>query len=202
MAETPPPFGVSELAGAVDVDPGYVSRILRVLEDQVLITRTPRGPVTDLDWEGVIRAAASTYSLFDSNETSTWVATSGPARFVDDLSDTEVGEWAVTGSLAASRLAPVAAPEMAVIYTADPDLVADAGHLLPTKQGANVVLAVPFDPVVFEATEELDGTTYVSPVQVVLDSLTGNARMPDEGEAVIGWMSKNESRWRAGDLSA
>ncbi len=55
LAETPPPFGVRELAEAVDVDPGYVSRVLRALEGEVLVTREPRGPVTDVDWEGVIR---------------------------------------------------------------------------------------------------------------------------------------------------
>lgn len=201
LAEVPPPFGVRELAEAVDVDPGYVSRVLRALEDELLVTRTPRGPVTDVEWEGVIRKAASTYSLFDSNETSTWVTTSGPDRLIDDLGAKRVGEWAVTGSIAASRLAPVAGTEMAIIYTPDPDRLARAGRLLPTTRGANVVLAVPYDPVVFEATEDSGVVTYVSTAQLALDSLTGNARMPAEGEAIFGWMRKNEPRWRTRTLA-
>ena len=201
LAEAPPPFGVRELAAAVDVDPGYVSRVLRALEDEVLITRTPRGPVTDVEWEGVIRKSASTYSLFDSNETSTWVASSGPDRFIDDLATARAGEWAVTGSFAATRLAPVAAAETAVIYCTDPDRIARAGRLLSTTRGANVVLAVPYDPVVFEATSDSDAVRYVSPAQVAIDSLTGNARMPAEGEAILGWMRKNEPRWRTRALT-
>jgi len=201
IAEVPPPLGVRELAEAVDVDPGYVSRVVRALEDDLLVTRTPRGPVTNVEWEGVIRRAASTYSLFDSNETSTWVTTSGPDRLIDDLCAKRVGDWAVTGSIAASRLAPVAAAEMAVIYTADPERLARAGRLLPTTRGANVVLAVPYDPVVFEGTIKSGVVTYVSTAQLALDSLTGNARMPAEGEAILGWMRKNEPRWRNRTLS-
>lgn len=201
LAEAPPPFGVRELAEAVDVDPGYVSRVLRVLEGEILVTREPRGPVTNVDWEGVIRKAASTYSVFDSNETSTWVASSGPTRLIEDLASKRTGEWAVTGSVAASRLAPVAGPEMAIIYTPDPERVVAAGRLLPTEEGANVVLAIPYDPVVFETIETDDGVPYVSPPQVAMDSLTGNARMPAEGEALIEWMHKNEPRWRTRRLS-
>jgi hypothetical protein len=200
LAETPPPFGVRELAEAVDVDPGYVSRVLRALEEEVLVTREPRGPVTSVDWEGVIRKAASTYSVFDSNETSTWVATSGPTRLVEDLASKRIGEWAVTGSVAASRLAPVAGPEMAIIYTTDPERVVSAGRLLPTEEGANAVLAIPYDPVVFETVAKVDGVPYVSPAQTAMDSLTGNARMPAEGEALIEWMRRNEPRWRTRGL--
>lgn len=200
LAEVRPPFGVRELAEAVNVDPGYVSRVLRALEDEQLVVRTPRGPVTDVDWEGVIRKAAATYSLLDANETSTWVTTSGPDRLIDDLAAKRIGDWAVTGSIAASRLAPVAAPEMAVIYTADPECVVRAGRLLPTTRGANVVLAVPYNPIVFEGTEPSGAIPYVSAAQLAIDSLTGNARMPAEGEALLAWMRKNEPRWRTRTL--
>jgi hypothetical protein len=201
LAEVPPPFGVRELAEAVDVDAGYVSRVVRVLADEVLVTRAPRGPITEVYWEGVIRTAATTYSFFDANETSTWVTTSGPDRLIDDLSGRRAGRWAVTGSFAAARLAPIAAPELAAIYTDDPDRIAKAGRLLPATRGANVVLAIPYDQIVLDRTVDAGVVTYVSTAQVALDCLTGNARMPAEGEALIAWMKKNESRWRTGTLA-
>lgn len=200
LVEVAPPFGVRELAEAVDVDAGYVSRVLRVLDDELLVTRVPRGPVTTVEWEGVLRKAASTYSLFDSNEVSTWVTTAGPERLLDDLAGRRVGKWAVTGSFAASRLAPVAAPELAVVYADDPDRVAKAGRLLPATRGANVALALPYDPIVFDRTIDSRGIPYASPPQVALDCLTGSARMPAEGDAVISWMRKNEPRWRTDTL--
>ncbi len=200
LAEIPPPFGVRELAEAVDVDAGYVSRVLRVLEEDLLITRTPRSPVTEVEWEGVLRKAASTYSLFDSNETSTWVTTSGPEHLLDDLAAKRIGRWAVTGSFAAARLAPVAPPEVAVIFTDDPDRLVKVGRLLPTTRGVNVILAEPYDPITFDRTTRSGVVTYTSTVQVVLDCLTGNGRMPAEGEAVLAWMRRNEPRWRTGLL--
>lgn len=68
----------------------------------------------------------------------------------------------VTGSIAASRLAPVAAAEIGVIYTTDPERLARAGRLRPTTRGANVLLAVPYDPLVFEDTIDSGVVTYVS----------------------------------------
>lgn len=196
LAEVPPPMGVRELAEAVEVDAGYVSRVLAVLEQELLLTRARRGPVTDVEWDGVLRRAASTYSLFDSNETTRWVASAGPERALADLAGRRAGRWAVTGSFAASRITPVAAPEIAAIYTEDPDRLAEAGRLLPATRGANVVLAEPYDGVVFERTVSSGAVTYVSTAQVALDCLTGNGRMPAEGDAVLAWMRKNEPRWR------
>lgn len=200
LAEVPPPMGVRELAEAVDVDAGYVSRVLGVLEQELLVSRAQRGPVTDVEWEGVLRRAASTYSLFDSNKTSTWVASAGPERLLADLTGKRAGSWAITGSFAASRLAPVAAPEVAVIYAEDPDRLARAGRLLPVTRGANVVVAEPYDPIVLDRTVSSGADTYVSTGQVALDCLTGNGRMAAEGEAVLAWMRKYEQRWRTGSL--
>ena len=200
LAEVPPPIGVRELAEAVDVDAGYVSRVVGVLEEELLITRVPRGPVTDAEWEGVLRRVASTYSLFDSNKTTTWAVSAGPERLLTDLAAKRAGRWAITGSFAASRLVPVAAPEVAMIYAEDPDRLARAGRLLPATRGPNVVVAEAYDPIVFERTVSSGVDRYVSTAQVALDCLTGNGRMPSEGEAVLAWMRNNEARWRTGSL--
>ena len=200
LAEVAPPVGVRELAEAVDVDPGYVSRVVGVLEQELLITRAPRGSVTDAEWEGVLRRVASTYSLFDSNKTTTWAASAGPERLLTDLAAKRAGRWAITGSFAASRLVPVAAPEIAVVYAEDPDRLARAGRLLPATRGANVVVAEAYDPIVFERTVSSGVARYVSTAQVALDCLAGNGRTPSQGEAVLAWMRHNEARWRTGSL--
>lgn len=201
LVECSPPLGVRELAEAVDVDAGYVSRVLRVLEDELLVARQARGPVTSIEWDGVLRRASASYTVFDANVSTTWVATSGPERLLDDLVGKRAGRWAVTGSFAAARLAPVAAPEQAVIYAEDVDRLARAGRLLPATRGSNVVLLEPYDPIVFERITTSDGAPTVSVAQTALDCLRGNARMPAEGEALLAWMRKNEQRWRTGALA-
>jgi hypothetical protein len=197
LIEVEPPYGVRELSEALDLDAGYVSRILKVLDDERLITRRSRGPVTSCDWEGILRQLVSSYSLLTASNWSRWVAAGGPQQFLDDLAEKPAGQWAITGSFASSVFVPVAAPEMAFVYTADPELLARLGRLLPASVGANVFLASPYNEVVFDATRSLAGATFVSVAQTVADDLTGPGRMPEEGEALIGWMQRNVRQWRA-----
>lgn len=200
LAEVRPPYTAGDLAARLDLDNGYVSKVLQTLVDDRLIDRQPRRPVTDVSWEALLRQIVSSYSLFDSNETSTWVASSGPERLLADLGVKGPRRWAVSGSFAASGLISVAAAQTAVIYTDDPERLAKIGRLLPTPTGANVVLAQPFDPIVFDRLRTDGNYPRVSVAQTAIDLLTGSARMPEEGEALVGWMKRNEGRWRSGSL--
>ena len=152
--------------------------MLQVLADELVIERSPREPVTSSGWEPLLRKITATYSLLDANTTSTWIAAAGPDRLLDDLSGLRVGRWAVTGSFVASTLSPVAAPEMAVVYTDDVERLAKAARLLPAKTGANVVLAQPYDPVVFERGKKTNGVVgIVSPKQrAIVDRPGAHAR--------------------------
>jgi hypothetical protein len=202
LIEVTPPYNAGDLAATLSLDDGYVSRALKVLGDERLIERRPRGPVTAVEWEPLLRRLIQTYSLLDANTTSTWIAAAGPDRLVDDLSSLRVGRWAVTGSFVASRISPVAAPEIAVVYTEDAERLAKAARLLPAKTGANVVLADPYDPIVFERGQDTDGVRSVSIAQAAIDCLTGPGRMPAEGDALLAWMRRYEPRWRAPGLTA
>ncbi len=145
----------------------------------------------------MIRKLAETYSFFAANETTTWVASGGPEQLLDDITAAKAGRWAVTGSFVASSIAPVAAPAIAIVYADDPERFAKVGRLLPSKIGANVILAKPYDPIVFRRGWRDAGFPSVSVAQSAVDALTGNARMPAEGEALIKWMRRDPSRWQA-----
>ena len=202
LVEVRPPYTAGDLAAALRLDDGYVSRMLQVLADELVIERAPRGPVTSAEWEPLLRKITATYSLLDANTTSTWIATAGPDWLVDDLSGLRVGRWAVTGSFVASTISPVAAPEMAIVYTDDAERLAKTARLLQAKTGANVVLAQPYDPIVFERGKDTNGVRSVSVAQAAIDCLTGPGRMPAEGEALLTWMRRNEPRWRSSGLKA
>lgn len=202
LIEVSPPYTAGDLASTLKLDNGYITRALQVLADERLIERRPRGPVTSIEWEPLLRRLIESYSLLDANITSTWIAAAGPSRLLDDLADLRVGKWAVTGSFVTSAFAPVAAAEVAVIYTADPERLAKAARLLPATTGSNVILAVPYDPIVFQRGQTLDQVQAVSVVQAAMDSLTGPARMPAEGEALLTWMRRDEPRWRSQNLKA
>jgi hypothetical protein len=54
--------------------------------------------------------------------------------------------------------------------------------------------------VAWERGSSEKGLRFAAPSQVAVDCLTGNGRMPAEGEALLEWMLANESEWRAESL--
>ena len=201
LAEVQPPYGVSDLAQAIDSDASYVSRLLAALAEELLISRVTRGPVEHVEWEATLRQLASSYSLLDSNETTNWIASAGPEQFLRDLGASDARDWVITGSFATSELVSVAAPEVAVVYADDPERVATLTRLRPVRNGGNVVIARPYDRIVFDRTWSRNELIYASPAQLVVDCLTGPGRMPAEGEALLDWLRKRAPRWQASSLT-
>jgi hypothetical protein len=201
LTDVRPPYGVRELAAAADLAPGYVSRLLEALDRDALVERSPKGEVLSVDVRGLMRRWTETYEVFRSNKVHRFLAPTGAAKAVVELGTrVDLGPTVVTGSFAAMRLAPVAAPALLAVYCKDQSRLASSLGLLPSDQGANVVVLDPFDPIVWEMTTEADGVRYAAASQVAVDCLTGTGRMPAEGEAVLEWMLKDESAWRATSL--
>lgn len=201
LADIRPSYGVRELAAAAGLTAGYVSRLLDALDRDAILARSRRGAVSEVNVAALLRAWAESYDLFSTNAPTTYVAPNGAADALQRLaatSDTAI----VTGSFAAVRLAAVAAPSMLVAYTRDNAQTAEALGLLPADEGANVALLRAFDEVVWARGTTSDGVTFAAASQVAVDCLTGNGRMPAEGEAVLEWMIEDEDRWRAPSLQA
>lgn len=195
LVDVRPPHGVRELAEVTALAASYVSRLLETFDDEALIERSRRGRVEAVDIRRLIERWAENYDLFRTNRAQRYLAPRGAGQALRELS-TSTLRVAVTGSFAAHRLAPVAAPTLLAIYADTRDAVARTLSLIPADQGANVALLTPFDPVVWERTSTDDEVTYVAVSQAAVDCLTGNGRMPAEGEALLRWMAENEKRWR------
>ncbi|HMI80392.1 MAG TPA: hypothetical protein VK480_01265 [Solirubrobacterales bacterium] len=202
LVDVKPPYTLKDLAQATDLAAGYISRTLDALNEEALIRRAPRGPVESVDVPALLRRWASSYDVFKSNQSTMFIAAEG----LDSLLETmraEVDKGAqivITGSVAAARLAPIASPALLLAYTPEPELLARRLRLLPADEGANVGLLWPYDPVAFRRTSWAEGLQLAAPSQVAVDCLTGNGRMPSEGEAVLSWMEGNEGEWRSDSL--
>jgi len=199
VVDVRPPYGVRELAASADLAISYVSRVLETLDNEALIERFERGRVRSVDVPRLIRRWVETYDVFRSNKAQRYIAPAGASIALEQLR-TAGTRSAVTGSFAARRISAVAAPALLMVYADDPRAVVDSLGLIPADQGANVALLTPFDSVVWERTSLVDGLTYVALSQAVADCLTGNGRMPAEGEALLQWMTENESLWRLDTL--
>ena len=202
LIDVQPPYGVREIAKAAQLNAGYVSQLLETLEDEALIERSRRGRVESIDIAALLRRWADWYDVFKTNDAAMFVARSGLSKFLTQLAETPGNSrLLITGSFAARRLAPVAAPTLLAAYCDNPDTAQEEFDLFSADEGANVVLLRPFDGVVWERTTTDDGVEYATPSQVVVDCLTGNGRMPAEGQALLEWMTQHESVWRLDSLN-
>lgn len=204
LLDVRPPYGVLEIAAATGLTRGYVSRLLEALYREGLIERKPRGPVEDVDIPALVRRWSAGYDTFRTNRAEGFIATTGLERLLARLADdSALGTRAViTGPFAANRLAPIASPALLLLYCDPPQPLAVDLDLLPAEEGANVMILKPFDRVVFDRTRIEAGMRYAAPSQVAVDCLSGNGRMPAEGEALLEWMARDESSWRLPGLAA
>ncbi|MFD0972214.1 helix-turn-helix domain-containing protein [Plantactinospora endophytica] len=201
LAETQPPYRLTALAAAGGLTAGYVSKMLHSLDEQALVTRNRRGMVEDVDWQGLLLAGAQRYNLLRNNEPNTFISPEGAAALYARMQDANFPlDAVVTGSFSAVDIAAVAAPTQLVLYVDNPHQMQRFGRLLPTDQGADVVLLRPEDPAQVEGLRTVNGLRHVALTQLVLDCLSGNGRLPEEGQAVMEWMRENESEWRRPDL--
>lgn len=190
-----PPFAVLKLAAETGIDPGYVSRVLAFLRSEDLVERNGRGPIMLVRWRKMIERWARDYSFLESNRVVSYLEPRDPADLPSRLASVSK-RLAVTGSAAAAMVAPVAPTRLLTAYVESPESVAERLGLRYAESGANVLLAEPYDPVVFDRVNKRDGVSYASLSQVAVDLLTGPGRGPAEAQALLDWMESNESSWR------
>ena len=191
-----PPLGLRELAKRAGVDPGYASRVVDFVDREALITRTTRGPITNVDWRALLSRWSQEYSPFARQRAAMYLAARGIPAVIERLKKTKT-RYAVTGSWAAAEVAPVAAPRLLLVYVDDPADVEKTLDLRPGDAGANVAILTPFDDIVFERTSTKGGVKVAALSQVAADLLTSPGRGPNEAEALMDWMLQNEGAWRA-----
>lgn len=189
-----PPRGVRELAALTGTDPGYVSRLLAMLDSEALVDRSSRGRVERVDWRRLIARWSEDAPLTGRAEASTWLAPRGLGQVYKRLASIDF-RYLITGSAAASYIAPVAPTRLLSIYVDDANLAAASLGLRPTDSGANVVLLQPDDSWVFEHADESGELHQPELSIVVADLLNGPGRSPAEAEALMDWMQENEAVW-------
>jgi hypothetical protein len=184
LCDFPVPISISDLAVKAGVDVSYASRLVDWLAREALLTRVSRGGVQQVLRPQLIRRWAEDYSVLKSNDARAFLDPRGLDNLARGLRQSRF-RYAVTGSLAANRIAPIAPARLALVYVDDPDAAAAAFKLRAVDAGANVMLLGPFDNVVFERTWNDDGLTYVAQSQAAVDLLNGPGRSPAEGEAIL-----------------
>lgn len=195
LCTTPLPVGVRDLAAMAGTDPGYVSRLLAMLDRQALVERVGRGRISQVHWRRLLERWASDAPLESRAEESTWLAARGLSALMEGLRHTDIPHL-LTGSAAGYRLSPVAPPRLASVYVDEPEALAEELGLHRTDAGANVILLRPEDPDLYQLADVDQGSRYAPLPLVVADLLSGPGRSPAEAAALMDWMAAHEEVWR------
>jgi len=191
-----PPFGIRRLSSEIQTSAASISRVVDLLEREAIVKRdSPRGQILTVNWEGLLRRWILDYRFTEANNMGTYLEPRGIPEALRKLTKANL-KYAITGSFAAARYAPVSPSRLLVLYVDYPGAAEEQLELRSTETGGNVLLGRPFDPVVFERTGTSNRLTYAGVSQVAADLLTGTGRNPSEGEALIAWMKENEEKWR------
>ena len=190
------PFGIRRLSSETQTSAASISRVIDLLERDAIVNReSPRGQILSVNWEQLLRRWTRDYNFIEVNKMRTYLEPRGIPETLSKLTKANF-KYAITGSFAAVRYAPVTQSRLLTVYIDYPEAAEEQLQLRNAETGGNILLGRPFDPVVFERTETSDQLTYARVSQVAADLLTGVGRNPAEGEALIAWMKENEEKWR------
>ncbi len=197
LADFIPPYSVAELADLAGASLGAAYRLSDYLIGEGLLTRTERGPITEVDWPDLLRRWSQEARYLDTSTTRGFLEPRGLDTLFAKLGkQSPAHRYAVSGSLATGPYAPYAEPRLGLVYADDPLTLASDLGLRPVQAGANVILAAPRSPVVFERISTWRDVTIVAPSQAVADLLGGPGRNPAEGDYLLDWMQENPDAWR------
>ncbi len=163
-----------EIATAVDLGPGYVSRVCKRLESDGLIERNEHRALRARDPALLFHAWRERYEFMSHDITMGHLPSRSGEELAGKLSlafSRNRVDHAFTGLAAAWRLAPFAAFRLVTVYIRDAvseSVLAPLGWR-DDEDGANLWLVRPRDPGVFQGAGEVDGLRCVSAVQTYLD---------------------------------
>lgn len=195
LVDLRPPWKVRELAQAAGTSLGSTARTVDFLAREALVERDTSGAIVGVDWPALLERWAADYDLVKRRRVVRLLAPRGLDSIEDALRGWK-GRYAISGSMAAARWAPYAEARLALVYSPDVDKLLSRLGLREPPSRPNVVLIEPDDDYVFEREVERDGLRLAAPSQVAVDLLAGPGRNPEEGRALIDWMTAHEREWR------
>jgi hypothetical protein len=197
LVDFSPPYTVLQVAKGSGASTGATYRVVQFLDEEGMLSREPRGSITEVRWRAVIERWSRDYGSRRDGWTESLLFPRGMEALLEQLRGSDDLGYVLTGSLAARDLAPHAATRFAMLYATDVDAVIERLGLRRVDTGANVILARDFEGVGFVRARERDGLRVAAPSQIAVDLLTGPGRSPNEGAALLDWMEAHVREWRA-----
>ncbi len=196
LADVAPPYTPLQVAEGSGASTGATYRVITFLEEEGLVERPPRGPITVVQWRRLLERW-SRDAGFERSGPQSLLFPRGVEALVEALRAAPDLRYVLTGSLAAQRYAPHAPARFAMVYADDVGAAIERLGLRRVETGANVLVAPDRNGVGFLRAREVEGVHLATPSQIAVDLLTGPGRSPSEGVALLDWMEAHEPEWRA-----
>ena len=189
-----PPYSVPEIAARARASTGATYRVVNFLEEEQLVEREYRCPLTTVHWRSIVDRWSRDYGFAQSNTVATFLEPRGLSALTTRLLNEPQLEYAITGSLAVEAVAAYAPARLAMLYVRDISTAAEMLKLRPATAGANVALAAGSYDVVFDRVRLVDGLRLAALSQVAVDLLSGPGRNPNEAVSLLDWMGSRMSK--------
>ncbi|MDW7681673.1 MAG: type IV toxin-antitoxin system AbiEi family antitoxin [bacterium] len=179
---------VKDLAAEAKLSLGQVSNLKKRLLEYEWIEETDDGKFRLVNPEGLLNNWAKNYN-YQMNEIRSFYVMQEP----DDIEyvltnylDKNDIRYAFTLNSGANRVAPFLRYQKVFCYIDNnvDQIVYDLG-LKEVPSGANVILMKPYDVGIFYGTQQIDGATIVSDVQLYLDLKSSKERTEEAAEFIL-----------------
>jgi hypothetical protein len=168
-------WGVRELAEAVKLDPGFVSRMIRELENRRYIGRINSKFKLE-NPEHILADWVDAYDYRKNEDFKFFCLARNPEEILDKMRKLKIPagvNYALGFQAAAGLVAPHARYKEVQIYVenkADVDFFRDSLKLEEVEEGANMVISLPYyNHSAFYDKRQVDGLWVVSDLQLYLD---------------------------------
>ena len=168
-------WGVRELAQRVHLDPGFVSRMARELENRNYITRI-NSKIKLRDPEGVLDDWVRNYNLNQNNKFSYFLMAKSSVDVLEKLRSLKIPssvDYALSVQAGGNLVAPYAAYQEVHMYVGNEkarEYLKKRLNLQRAEQGANLILMLPYyKHSVFYDSRIKEGLRVVSDIQLYLD---------------------------------
>jgi hypothetical protein len=195
------PIGVRALAERAAVSAGTVSKVLKELDSEAIVTRDSSGQVAAVRKRLLVERWIRDYSFLKTNTVGWYLAPRGIEYAVNRA--LENNSWVVeTGSSAARRLlppgtTPVTAASQIALYVPRASEIAELLGAVPAdRAAANMLLAEPYDA---ELLRRPDGSAGRLPAvdlgQIIADLKTMPGRAPQEADQLMDALAATDRSW-------
>jgi len=190
------PYLTAELARESGTSRGSVYWVLDRLEEVGFITRAKKSSIEKVEWQELLTTWTAESDFFATSSTTSYIAPRGLEQLLLDLKTIDKDLYAATGTISAAAYKSSTDLYTAMLYSTNPEALANKLGIRQTDRGANVILAYPNSVGPFQRTTEFEGVRIVSAPQTYRDLMSGPGRNPEEAKNLLDWMVKNDGLWR------